>query len=67
MERTWLVFKGGILINGIIVFILLMIVGILMLIAPLTMCQISGKISRLEEAEYFTSMLDKEKEKKWRE
>lgn len=58
-----MVFKGGIFINGIITFILLMLIAFIMLIAPLTMCQISGKISRLEEAEYFTSMLEKEKEK----
>lgn len=58
-----MVFKGGIFINGIIVFILLMFIAFIMFIAPLTMCQILGKISRLEETEYFTSMLDKEKEK----
>ena len=52
-----MVFKGGIFINEVV--IILAIVCVLMLIIMIAMCQISGKISKLEDEEYFINMLNR--------
>lgn len=57
MEGIRLVYKGGVFINE--VGIILAIIIVVMLLMVIALCQVSGKISRLEEMEY---LMLKEKE-----
>ena len=56
MERIRLVCKGGVFINE--VGIILAIIIVVMLLMTIALCQVSGKISRLEDMEYFNRILE---------